>query len=31
MTIDNKIKLQCNIYREVAKVSGLSSNKIDEY
>ena len=34
MTIDNKIKdekLQCNINREAAEISALSSSKIDKY
>ena len=34
MTIDDKIrdeKLQYDINREAAKISGLSSNKIDKY
>ena len=34
MTIDDKIrneKLQYNINREAAKISGLSSEKIDKY
>ena len=34
MTIDEKIKeekLQCNINREAAKISALSSCKIDKY
>ena len=34
MTIDDKIrdeKLQCDINREVAKTSALSSGKIDKY
>ena len=34
MTIDDKIrdeKVQYNINREVAKISGLSSGKIDKY
>ena len=34
MTIDDKIrheKIQYDIYREAAKISALSSGKIDEY
>ena len=34
MTIDDKIKdekLQCNINRKAAKISALSSGKIDKY
>ena len=34
MTVDDKIrneKLQCDINREVAKISALSSEKIDKY
>ena len=34
MTIDDKIKdekLKCNINREAAKISALSSGKIDKY
>ena len=34
MTSDDKIKdgkLQCNIYREAAKISALSSGKTDKY
>ena len=34
MTIDDKItdeKLQCDINREAAKISSLSSGKIDKY
>ena len=34
MTSDDKVrdeKLQCNINREAAKVSALSSGKIDKY
>ena len=34
MTINDQIrheKLQCNIYREAAKISALSSGKIDKY
>ena len=34
MTNDDKIKdeqLQCNIYRESAKISAVSSGKIDKY
>ena len=34
MTIEDQIKdekLQCDIHREAAKISALSSGKIDEY
>ena len=34
MTVDDKIrdkKLQCNVDREAAKISALSSGKIDKY
>ena len=34
MTIDDKIKdlkIQCNINREVVKISALSSAKLDKY